>query len=505
VNLVYITLDSLNRHLLPCYGNDWVQTPSLDRLAARGVVFDHHYTGSLPCMPARREMWTGTEEMWWRWWGPLEPWDRPLAYELGRHGVVSQLMTDHYHFFEWGAHSYEYDFDGYTSVRGHEHDNLRTRPYGEAPEWARVMLQRRVVDGPIYVRNVQDFWGEEDFFAPRTLDQAARWLRQERPGQPWYLHVDAFDPHEPFHVPEPYRSLYTDDDWRLYSPWPLYGRVHEGSSAISERELAWVRAQYAGKVTMADRWLGRVLDALDEGRLRDDTIVVLTTDHGHYLGDHGWIGKPQCPVYDTLSHIPLLIWWPGCPGGARCAATTQTIDLYPTLLEMMGCPTPDTTQMHGRSFAGVLQALALRGESDTHRNYSLSGYYGGRVALRSEGWTLLRAQDPQRGPLYAYTHDLQVLGRSWAWRRRDPGAMVAPDLQAGRYIPGLDMPVWRVPESRDWGVHRDMLFAPDDPEQERNVVGEHPEQVVRLEEILREHLVQRQAPGELFARLHLTR
>lgn len=80
MNLVYITLDSLNRHFLSCYGNDWVQTPNLDRLAARGVVFDHHYTGSVPCMPARREMWTGTEEMWWRWWGPLEPWDRPLAW-----------------------------------------------------------------------------------------------------------------------------------------------------------------------------------------------------------------------------------------------------------------------------------------------------------------------------------------------------------------------------------------------------------------------------------------
>ena len=82
MNLLYITLDSLNRHFLPCYGNDWVQTPNIDRLAAR-VVFDHHYAGSLPCMSARREMWTGTEEFWWRWWGPLEPWDRTLAIPWG--------------------------------------------------------------------------------------------------------------------------------------------------------------------------------------------------------------------------------------------------------------------------------------------------------------------------------------------------------------------------------------------------------------------------------------
>lgn len=498
MNLLYITLDSLNRHFLPCYGNDWVQTPNIDRLAAKGVTFDHHYSGSLPCMPARREMWTGTEEFWWRWWGPLEPWDRTLAHALGCGGVTSQLVTDHYHYFEWGAHSFEYDFDGYTSVRGHEHDNHRTRPFGEAPDWARVLLERRPTDAPIYVRNVQDYWGEEDFFSPRVFDATARWLRSERPAGPWYLHVDAFDPHEPFHVPEPYRSMYTDDDYRRYSPWPVYGRVDQGASGLSPEELAWVRAQYAGKVSMADRWLGRVLDTLDERGLWDDTMVVLTTDHGHYLGDHGWIGKPQCPVYDTLAHIPLIVWWPGCASGARCGAHTQTIDIYPTVLEMLGQPLPDSPLVHGRSFAPV-----LRGESDAHRDYTVSGYYGGRVAVRSEGWTLLRAQDPSRAPLFEYTHDLQVLDRSWACRRRDPAAFVVPDLEAGRFISGLDMPVWRIPERRRWGDHPDLLFGPDDPAQERDVSRDHPEQVRRLEEILRQHMVDRNVPHELFARLRV--
>ncbi len=498
MNLLYITLDSLNRHFLPCYGNDWVQTPNIDRLAAKGVTFDHHYSGSLPCMPARREMWTGTEEFWWRWWGPLEPWDRTLAHALGCGGVTSQLITDHYHYFEWGAHSFEYDFDGYTSVRGHEHDNHRTRPFGEAPDWARVLLERRPTDAPIYVRNVQDYWGEEDFFSPRVFDATARWLRSERPAGPWYLHVDAFDPHEPFHVPEPYRSMYTDDDYRRYSPWPVYGRVDQGASALSPEELAWVRAQYAGKVTMADRWLGRVLDTLDERGLWDDTMVVLTTDHGHYLGDHGWVGKPQSPVYDTLAHIPLLIWWPGCASGTRCGAHTQTIDLYPTVLEMLGQPLPDSPLVHGRSFEPV-----LRGESDVHRDYTISGYYGGRVAVRSEGWTLLRAQDPSRAPLFEYTHDLQVLDRSWACRRRDPAAFVVPDLEAGRFISGLDMPVWRIPERRRWGDHPDLLFGPDDPAQERDLASDHPEQVRRLEEILRQHMVDRNVPHELYARLRV--
>jgi arylsulfatase A-like enzyme len=317
VNLIYITLDSLNRHYMPAYGNDWVRTPNLDRLAARGVTFERHYTGSMPCMPARREMWTGTEEHWWRWWGPLEPWDRPLAYEMGRGGVTSQLVTDHYHFFEWGAHSYEYDFDGYEAIRGHEHDNARTRPTG-VPPWARVMTERRPEDGPIYVRNVQDFQGEEDYFAPRVLNAAARWLRDQRPAGPWYLHIDAFDPHEPFHVPEPYRSMYTDDDHRRYSPWPLYGRIDQGESALVPGELEWVRAQYAGKITMADRWLGRVFDALDGLELWDETMVVVTTDHGHYLATMAGSASPNAPFT-----IPWRISLSGSGGpavpGARAA------------------------------------------------------------------------------------------------------------------------------------------------------------------------------------------
>jgi arylsulfatase A-like enzyme len=497
MNLVYITLDSLNRHFLPCYGNTWMHTPNIDRLAAKGVVFDHHYAGSLPCMPARREMWTGTEELWWRWWGPLEPWDRTLAFEMHRRGVTSQLVTDHYHFFEWGAHSFEYDFDGYESVRGHENDNQRTRPVDAPPDWARTMLLRRP-DSSIYVQNVQDYEGEEDFFSPRVLASTARWLRHERPHGPWYLHVDAFDPHEPFHVPEPYRSMYTQDDYREFSPWPAYGRTDAGNSALSPRELEWVRAQYAGKVSMADRWLGRVLTALDEQNLWDDTIVVLTTDHGHYLGDHGWIGKPECPVYDTLSHNPLLIWWPGCPSSGRCAAQTQTIDLYPTLLEMMGLPIPDVAMLHGRSFAPV-----LRGEAGAHRQATISGYYGGRVAVRSEGWTLLRAQDASLAPLYQYTHELQVLGRSYRCRSRDPQAFVVPDMEAGRFIPGVDMPVWRIPEQRTFGQHPDLLFGPDDPKQTRDLASEHPAQIKRLEEILRAHLLDRQAPQEVMQRLRV--
>jgi len=249
---------------------------------------------------------------------------------------------------------------------------------------------------------------------------------------------------------------------------------------------------------MADRWLGRVLDTLDEQNLWDDTVFILSTDHGHYLGDHGWIGKPMCPVYDTLTHIPLIMWWPGCESGTHCSAITQTIDLYPTALEMMGYQAPDLERVHGRSFAPL-----LRGETNHHRDYAISGYYGGRVAVRSEGWTLLRAQDGSQAPLYEYTHDMQVMNRSWACRRREPDQFVVPNMTSGTYIPGLEMPVWRIPEHRTWGEHPDMLFGPTDAGQRVNIAADQGGQIKRLEEILRTHMQQRQVPEELFARFHI--
>ena len=124
--------------------------------------------------------------------------------------------------------------------------------------------------------------------------------------------------------------------------------------------------------------------------------------------------------------------------------------------------------------------------------------------MRSEGWTLLRSQDPARAPLYQYTHDLQVLDRSHGARRRRPDAFVVPDLEAGRYIPGLDMPVWRVPEGRNWGpMHADLLFGPDDPAQERDLSAERPDRLHAMEEVLAAHLRAVEAPEEIRRRLRV--
>lgn len=507
LNVIVIQLDSLNRHFLRAYGNDWIETPNLDAFAERALLFDRHFVGSLPCMPARREIWAGTEEFWWRSWGPLEPWDRPIAHVIRRSGrpIATQLVTDHYHFFEWGSHSFFYDFHGYDFIRGHELDNWRTAPPPTIPDWAVRMNERRPEASAVYLRNVQSFADEADFFGPRVMRSAADWLDRNHAQEQFYLHVDSFDVHEPFHIPEPYRSRYTDDDYRRYSPWPHYGRTDRGPAALAPEEIAWVRAQFAGKLTMTDRWLGEIFARLDRHNLWERTCVIVTTDHGHFLGEHGWMGKPDAPLYHTLCHIPLLVWHPEAAGagGHRIAATTQTVDLYATILDLLGVPLPTDTPIHSRSFAPV-----IRGEQTTHREQAIYAYNNKRIGITAGDWTLLRFHDPDAAPPEIYTHNVQQ-GLGFGMHRRNERPLDFPDLIAGRFIPGVTTPVWRVafpvdPAHAQPTPHNDLLFHnATDPGQERDVATEHPEIVRELAERLHGHALALGAPEGQLQRLKL--
>jgi arylsulfatase A-like enzyme len=464
LNVVLIQIDSLNRHFLHCYGNNWVQTPNLNAFADRAAVFDNHFVSSVACMPARREIWTGTQEFWWRGWGPLEPWDKPLAYLAGQANITSSLVTDHYHFAEWGAHNYFYDFQGYEFILGHEADNWRTELVDEVPDWAVEMVEKRG----------RFFWSKSD--------ASHGWLDRNHNQEQFFLHVDCFDVHEPFHIPEPYRSLYTDDDYRKYNPWPLYGSVDKDHSSLSAEEVQWIRAQYAGKLTMLDTWLGQVFERLERYNLWERTCVIITTDHVHYLRDHQWMGKGNAPMYHTLAHIPLMMWHPqGIHNGSRIAAMTQTLDLYATVLDFLGIKVPTNDYIHSKSLRPLLS-----GRRDQHREYAIYGYSNDRIGVTAGEWTLLRDHDNDAASPYFYTHQVEHMDEV-GWRKRTKRPFNFPQITAGNYIWGVEMPVWRVPVSTKRILsapkRADFLFHNhSDPDQFKNVYQKNPA-VVREQRI----------------------
>ena len=120
---VFLVMDSLNRHYLNAYGTSWIQTPNLDRLAQRSLIFDNHYCCSMPCMPARRDMFTGRINFLETPWSPLMPWDDCLQPELRRQKeTYSHMITDHYHYFHSGGECYHTRFDSWEFQRGQESD-----------------------------------------------------------------------------------------------------------------------------------------------------------------------------------------------------------------------------------------------------------------------------------------------------------------------------------------------------------------------------------------------
>ena len=166
---IFIIMDSLNRHYLRCYGNEFAITPNINRLAQRGTVFDNHFAGSLPCMPARREMLTGRVNFLETPWSPVQPWDECLPTMLReQRGVYSHMITDHYHYFHSGGEGYNTIYSSWEFLRGQEGDTWR--PLVEEPpkpEGARGL------EGPCrwgYWRNqtYAPMERDEDYSTPRA-------------------------------------------------------------------------------------------------------------------------------------------------------------------------------------------------------------------------------------------------------------------------------------------------------------------------------------------------
>jgi arylsulfatase A-like enzyme len=509
VNVLFVSIDSLTRKFLGAYDGSVefdVETDNLDRFAERAATFDTHYAGSLPCMPARREWLAGVQEFLWRPWGPMEPFDRPLPRAAREEGVVTKLITDHFHYIQHGSNGFYEDFNGFEFVRGHEYDAHRTAPRdppgrlvdqtvppgGEPPTGVGFMNRGQ------YARNVADFDedDETDFFAPKVFSRTAEWLRESDSDQ-WFCYVDSFDVHEPFHVPEPYASMYTDEDPRdpdLIN-WPNYGRVDEGRAELSDRQLQFVRSQFAGKVTMVDRWLGRVFDALDDTGAWDDTAVVVTSDHGHYLGEHGWIGKPEAPLYNVLAHTPLFVWHPDSPrAGERVDALTSAVDLYATILDLLEVPQPEHTTDHSRSLTPL-----LRGDTDSHRDWALYGYWGSSVNVTDGRYTYMHPCDPY---VPARCHSTTMMS-PYGWFTPDEPQT---DAESGQFLPYTDSPVWRY-EAPSHSRHEDprLFDVTEDPDQQRDVADERPAACERMERTLVEALDALAAPEQQYERLGIDR
>ena len=256
-------------------------------------------------------------------------------------------------------------------------------------------------DCPMYYANVKHRKGEEDFFPAQVFSKAGEWLEENAHKGQFFLQVESFDVHEPFHVPAPYDTMYTDgipggpDDYNIWPPYQIYADQDAFFDQTSPEELAYLKAQYYGKTTMVDKWVGAFFDKLSALDLWKDTMVVFTTDHGHDLGQRQCFGK-QYPHYDSHANIPLIVWHPEHEGqGRRVDALVQNVDLFATLIEAAGGTPPEATR-HSRSFLSTITDDAPSRDALTY------GTFGQGICITDGEWTLFKS--PIEGkPLYTYS------------------------------------------------------------------------------------------------------
>jgi arylsulfatase A-like enzyme len=331
----------------------------------------------MPCIPARRDLFTGRINFLETGWGPLEPWDDLLSPLLkAQAGTYSHMITDHCHYFNGGAGDrYHNAFDSWEYLRGQPWDPWHgvVNPKA-APAGSRTYCYGKYRHQHLANLEYRDAQRDTAYSSVQCIDAARRFIERNHSDDNWHLHLELFDPHEPFDCPDAYLAEYGDQWDGPPCTCPEYAPLDKDRD--TPEAVEHFRKAYAATLTMNDRRLGQLFDTMDGFKMWDDTAVVLTTDHGYLLGEHGLWAKNYMLCYDELVHLPLIVRCPGATPGRR-RALTGAIDIMPTIMDLHGARDLPEAVM-GKSLAPLLE------KDGTHHDGLLFGYFG-REANMTDG------------------------------------------------------------------------------------------------------------------------
>lgn len=356
MNVILIISDTLRRDFLGCYGNAWIHTPYIDRFARDAIRFDRAYCSSYGTVLCRNDIMTGRWTCTYKQWGPLGTDEIILAEVLNEAGYLTALFADTPHPFKPGF-NYQRGFQAWELIRGQYPDTWRTAPAEVALPCSPEKLKHDLRGATRkHLQNVAHRFFEEDYFPAQTMRAAARWLEENR-RRPFFLYVDTFDPHEPWDPPAHYLERYEPGGYQGESV--INPRYDRWADFLTEAELQHCRHLYAGEVGLVDRWIGFLLERVEDLGLLHETTIIIASDHGFFLGEHGYIGKSlirgrqyqSLPLYPELNHVPLLVRLPGGHGTRHSQAFAQPVDFMPTILDLLEVPIPATVQ--GRSLVSA--------------------------------------------------------------------------------------------------------------------------------------------------------
>ncbi|MEA2332863.1 MAG: hypothetical protein QOH58_3001 [Thermoleophilaceae bacterium] len=413
-NVVVIVVDTLRAD--HAYGKR-ARTPNIDALAREGLSFTRFYPEAMPTVPARRSILTGRRVFPFRGWHPYrgllaEPGWAPIGdvrtaftSVLRRSGYWTAYVTDNTSLGfspPWGP--FRRSFDRFVRRGGQIGGRSDGVSESELRHWLPAELEDPDTRDRIrrYLANGRYAHDETRSFAARVFRDAARVLETAQRTRPFALVVDTFEPHEPWTPPRHYVDMYGDPDYRGPEPArPYYAPVDRYlAGSRGEVLLDRMKALYAAEVTMTDRWLGVFLDRFHELGLERDTVVVLVSDHGFYLGDYGLTGKSSTVLHPPLIRVPLIVIDPRRRRAGRTSSyLASTHDVAPTVLSMAGVGVP-------RGMDGVDLSRLFEGGRPPDRPLAFGGY-GNSYYVRTDDWAMY---GPNRGGAFnLFDH------------RRDPG------------------------------------------------------------------------------------
>ncbi len=414
MNVILLMNDSWRPDFVGAYGNDWIHTPVLDQFARESAVFERSYVGSFATVPCRHDLIKGRFGSPLHGWYPLEWAAMTLPKALRENGYVTMLIHDTPHLMNYG-YGFDRPFHAWEMIRGNEVDRWRTDHFErmELPHRERFNSDAHMA---LYHRSTADRRSEADYQAPKVMQAVCDWLERNARHEKFFLWVDSFDPHEPWDPPQHYIDLYDTDYAGPDFYWPRYS----DSSLYTEAEIARMRARYAAEITMVDRWIGRVLDTVDRVGLRNNTVIVLMSDHGHYFGEHGQVRKwgPRLELYEESARQVMMVRHPDLTSGKRVSGLVQPADFTPTVFEMLGITPPAEMDIQGTSWLPLIS-----GERRTIHRAAVSGGYPRRVpvdgnpgmattgsdwstlTVTSGNWSLIDHPDPAGRELYRLDTD----------------------------------------------------------------------------------------------------
>lgn len=422
-NILFIMADQLRADHLGCYGHPYIRTPNIDALAKKGVRFDRAFVNSGVCGPSRMSFYTGrypsTHGATWNrvplsvgeitMGEYLRAYDRTLVLAGKTHVMpdhvglerlaldggteLGRLLRDggFVEIDRYDGHHEPGDESGYPAY-------LRRHGYDSEDPWTDFVISARNEQGEKvsgwHMRNARfaSLVDEAHSETAYMTDQAIGFMKKQGTA-PWVMHLSYVKPHWPYIAPAPYHQMYsfdqclpvqrTEDERQNAHPVVAAYRQHEESVSFSDEAcIRTVRPAYQGLITQLDDHLGRLFDYMEDAGLMDNTLIVLTSDHGDFLGDH-WLGEKEL-FYDTVQRVPLIIVDPD-PGSDSTRGRTEqrmveSVDILPTFLDCLGIPLPEH-RLEGRSLLPVLQ-----GEAAAWRNsvYSELDYSYRRARLITE-------------------------------------------------------------------------------------------------------------------------